>query len=263
MSDDGQIIFGAVPDPDDVTRTLAAIWRASTNTWEDIGYLPNALFCPTRSTAYELSADGSVGIGLSWDECDGMGFRWTDEDGMLPLESLGNGSNRASVVSADGSLIGGFAQGSSARTPALWNADGTGILLDPPNGDVLGEVFGLSDDGSIVLCSWNNVASTWSPTDGPVPIGAGSLLPGWRGIPLDIADNGMVVGFDIFPGGVNRRAWITDVETGELALLATVIADGGGNCSRGRRPGSLPGGLNRRDDDLRTRIRQRRMARSY
>ena len=36
---------------------------------------------------------------------DGRGFIWTAETGMLELEGLANGTNRASVCSADGSLI--------------------------------------------------------------------------------------------------------------------------------------------------------------
>ena len=229
VSDDGQVILGTVPDPDDFSRNLAGIWRASTNTWEDIGFLPGALFCPNRSTGYELSADGTVATGLSWDGCNGFGFRWTEEDGMEPLENLANGTNRASVMSADGSIIGGFAQGSFSRTPALWNADGTGILLDPPDGDVLGEVHGISDDGSVILVEWDGAASTWSPGTGATPIGQGSIIASWIGIPTDIADDGRIVGFDYLPGGAPlRRAWVTDLESGQLITLLSLIMDGGG-----------------------------------
>jgi hypothetical protein len=39
-------------------------------------------------------------------------------------------------------------------------------------------------------------------------LGTGSLGPAiqWAGIPMDIADTGTIVGFDLFPG--NRVAWI-------------------------------------------------------
>ena len=77
---------------------------------------------------------------------------------MHGLEHLANGNNRASVISADGSVIGGFAQGSFSRTPAIWSADGTGQLLDPPNGDVVGEVQGISDDGTTLLGNWDGSA---------------------------------------------------------------------------------------------------------
>ncbi len=86
---------------------------------------------------------------------------------MVPLESLANGGNRASVVSADGSVIAGFAQGSFSRTPAVW--DGTtlsGELLDPPNGDALGEITGIRDDGSVLLGVWDGDATQWTNDGG-------------------------------------------------------------------------------------------------
>ena len=161
-------------------------------------------------------------VGLSWDGCSGRAFRWTEATGMLELENLANGSNRASVVSSDGNTIAGFAQGAFNRTPATW--DGVtlaGTLLDPPNGEIEGEFTGISDDGSIILGSWamgelsyeagmivNGVAQK---------IGDGSMIPGWTGNPMDIADNGAIVGFDNLLGA--RRAWIQPAgETGLFEL---------------------------------------------
>ena len=128
--------------------------------------------------------------------------------------------NRASVVSADGSIIGGFAQGSFSRTPSVWDGTTTtGQLLDPPNGDALGEVHGIRDDGSILLGNWIAQddplgaprATTWTDNNGTWDrqmIASGSFRPGWQGIPLDIADNDTIVGFDILPGSGIRRGWI-------------------------------------------------------
>src|SRR5262245_49870586 len=51
VSDDGQVVCGSIPDPADPDPSMghvAGIWRDSTSAWESIGYLPNALECPSR-----------------------------------------------------------------------------------------------------------------------------------------------------------------------------------------------------------------------
>ncbi len=239
VSDDGTVILGDMPDPEDpdpVLGVVAGIWRAETG-WQSLGYLPNALECPSRSDGYELSADGSVAVGLSWNGCSGRGFRWTAANGMQQLQSLAFGSNRASVVSADGNLIGGFAQGTQARTPAIWDATLAGELLDPPNGDARGEVLGMNDAGTIMLGTWG----TTEPTNRAVKwtlgesgwtremLGSGSLGPAvqWAGIPMDIADHGTIVGFDSFLG--NRVAWILPGGSPPYVNLKTYVLDHGGN----------------------------------
>ncbi len=106
--------------------------------------------------------------------------------------------------------------------------------MDPPNGDVQGEVYGMRDDGSVLLVEWLDGAAgdiagraaTWTEEDGIQIIGDGSLLPGWSGIPQDIADDGTIVGFDFLLG--NRRAWIQPQGEGPLILLETWVEDHGG-----------------------------------
>lgn len=220
VSDDGKFILGDIPDPadpDPSLGTLAALWSAETDAWQSIGYLPNAGECPSRSDGFELSADGSVAVGLSWESCSGRGYRWTDATGMQQLQVLAFGANRASVVSADGNLIGGFAQGTMSRTPAIWDSTGNGQLLDPPNGDARGEVQGINDAGTILLGTWgttepSNRAVKWTKTESGWQrqmLGTGSLQgPFWMGVPMDIADDGTIVGFDFYLG--NRVAWMLD-----------------------------------------------------
>ncbi len=241
VSDDGSVVVGDIPDPADPISNLAGRWTAATD-WQSLGALPNAGFCPSRSDSYEISADGNVVVGLSWDGCSGRGFRWTQATGMQELQNLANGSNRASVVSADGNLIGGFAQGAFSRTPAIWYGDLSGELLDPPDGDALGEIHGIRDDGSLLLGNWipNDDpfgavrASVW--TDGPTgwereQIAGGSLLPGWGGIPQDIADNDTIVGFDFLLG--NRRAWIQPNGEGPLLDMRQYFISKGATIPQG------------------------------
>ncbi len=204
VSDDGTVVLGSIEDAM-ANDSVAAIWTADDG-WQSIGTLDNPGSCGGGlSSPYELSADGSVAVGLGWqDGCTALGFRWTAEDGMVPMESLGNRSNRASVVSGDGNLLGGFAQGSSSRTPAIWSADGSGQLLDPPNGDVTGEVFGISDDGTILLGAWDGKA--FKLVEGQEIELFDTVVSAWTGAAVDIADDETIVGIDY--QGLGRVAWI-------------------------------------------------------
>ncbi len=235
VSENGNFIVGDIPNPEGDGAEVAGRWRGALQGWQGLGYLPDALQCPSRSNSYEVSADGTTVVGLSWDGCSGRAFRWVAGAGpMVELESLANGNNRASVVSADGNTVAGFAQGVFSRTPALWDGpSAAGMLLDP-TGEVVGEVHGMSDDGSVLLCEWgendggNDVnAVKWSFDTGPVVIGNGQLINGWGGIPMDIADNGTVVGFDFLLG--NRRAWIQPGGEGPLVLLRDFVLNNGGS----------------------------------
>lgn len=238
VSDDGSVVLGNIPDPDGIGSNVAAIWTSATG-WFSLGSLPNAGACPSRSDGYELSADGSIAVGLSWDGCDGRGFIWSEATGMQELEGLANGNNRASVVSSDGTLVAGFAQGVQNRTPAFWGDSLDGTLLDPPDGFSVGEVHGLRDDGTVMLGEWSGVsddvlANKWTLVNGNwqrEQIGDGSLLPGWIGTPTDIADNDTIVGFDILL--TNRRAWIQPDGTGPLITMVQWIQDNGGSIPSG------------------------------
>lgn len=220
VSDDGTIVLGQIPDPAGGGGNVAAIINVGEPEWQSLGFL-GSCGAGGSSSPYELSADGSVAVGLTWNSCDSIGFRWTAGTGMQPLQSLANGTNRASVVSADGTVIGGFAQGSFSRTPAMWDHTGAGLLLDPPDGDVGGEIHGISDDGSMLLVEWNGDAVKWTSDEGAEVIGDGHILPGWTGIPTDITDDGTVVGFDILM--LTRRAWIQPQGLGSLRDLLTYV----------------------------------------
>ncbi len=238
VSEDGKVVVGDIPDPMGVGTEIAARWTAATG-WVGLGHLPNANACPSLSNSYDVSADGSVVVGLSWDGCSGRGFRWEAGTGMQELQNLANGNNRASVVSADGTRIGGFAQGSFSRTPAIWDETLAGELLDPA-GDDLGEISGMREDGSVLLgeyagpsdtrvlaTKWNSTPTGWQRET----VSSGSLLPGWAGTALDIADDNTIVGFDFLLG--NRRGWIQPGGTGPLVPLRTYVESNGGTVPSG------------------------------
>ncbi|MGP1346548.1 MAG: hypothetical protein ACTS3F_07770 [Phycisphaerales bacterium] len=235
VSDDGTIVLGDMggPDPNDpLIGETAAIWTLADG-WTSLGALPNAGNCPSRSNGYSMTTDGSVVVGLSWDGCSGRGFKWTPEGGMVSLQNMSNGGNRASIISPDGAIIAGFAQGTFNRTPTKWDGQTLmGTLLGPGGADAEGEVRGISDDGqhligTVYLGGADGAfdAAIWSSGGPAQPIGSGSLLPGWGGNAEDIAANGTVIGFDTLLG--NRRAWIRPAGSNHLQLLKDwAIANG-------------------------------------
>ena len=233
VSDDGTTLLGTdMPNPDGINGTVAAIWSSTNPTWTSIGYNSTALNCPSKSDGYDLSADGSVAVGLTWDGCSGRAFRWTEGTGMVVMEPMANGGNRASAVSADGNLIGGFAQGSFSRTPAFWDGTtGEGFLIDPPDGDALGEIYAINDEGSAMLGAVGGDATRWTNTNGNWSselIGNGSFRPSWSGIPTDVdGDGDTIVGFDLLGGSGIRRGWITDAN-GDMVELHTFVQNNGG-----------------------------------
>ncbi|MFG0306774.1 MAG: GC-type dockerin domain-anchored protein [Phycisphaerales bacterium JB040] len=240
VSNDGSTATGSVPF--DEFSSTAAVWTQPTGL-VSIGHLPNALQCPSLSTGYEISGDGTTVVGLSWDGCDAHAIKWTQSGGMVGLEHLVNGSNRASVVNHDGTVIAGFCQGNFSRSPAVWDGvTGDGMLLDP-NAYSVGEVHGMSDDGTVLLVEYGDAANptkdgyldahTWTASGGFELIGTGSISGGWSGIPMDIAEEtGTIVGFDILLG--NRRAWIRHADQGGIVELVSFVESHGGDVPDGQ-----------------------------
>jgi uncharacterized membrane protein len=146
LSSDGLWVSGSRPNEDGVQE--ATRWLIGGG-HEHLGALPDALTCPSISSGYECSADGSVVVGLSWDGCRSRAFRWTPETAMVQLAIVSPDGNRASVVSDDGQVIAGFSnpEGPISRSPAIWTADGAGWFL---NENSYGEIMAITPDGATV-----------------------------------------------------------------------------------------------------------------
>ena len=227
ISDDGTVAAGNIIDPN-ADANVAAIWTEATG-WQSLGWLPGAMSCPSRSDAYAISGDGTTVVGLSWIGCNARGFRWTAATGMLELQALANGNNRCSAISRDGSALGGFAQadGLVSRTPAYWEADASGTLLDPSK---LGEVGGFNNDGSrsvgtiafpgkSFLSAFVRNQQTGAMTD------LGSIHPLWASGAEDISEDGQtIVGFDYI--SLSRQAWVITRDDGMISLDAKLTAMG-------------------------------------
>jgi hypothetical protein len=157
---------------------VAGIWDPCSG-WEDQKEIYDA-GCPgppdNQSGAFDLSADGSIAVGLMWSGCSTEATMWSEKNGTWTAKTLqhlgmAGGSERASVLSDDGSVIGGFAQFPAAdRNPAVWSSNGTGVLLDPTH-MVVGEVLSVSADGTLVAGIWNLDGFTWTKAAGVVDLG--------------------------------------------------------------------------------------------
>ena len=215
VSDDGQVVAGTIIDPG-VNADVAAIWTEA-NGWQGLGWLPQALSCPSRSTGYDISGDGTTVVGLSWDGCSGRGFRWTQATGMQELQNLANGGNRATTISGDGSVIAGFAQGSFSRTPAYWAPDLSGFVLDQT---FQGEVYGTNENGTVSVGTlfFSGLYYSAFKRDALGNLtNLGSLNQDWAGNATDLSeDETVIVGYDNV--GLAREAWVWTEADGIISL---------------------------------------------
>ena len=221
VSDDGTVIAGDMIDPGTGAQ-VAAIWTEDDG-WQSLGWLPNALQCPSLSNAFDISADGTTVVGLSWSGCNGRGFLWTEATGMQELEVLANGGNRATAIAKDGSLIVGFAAGSAGRTPASWTPDLSGEIIDI---NLQGEVLAVSADGSVRFgAAGLGMAPSFSAyfeSDADGLTNLGSLNgPDWAGWAKGAdATLRRVIGFD--SQSLSREAWTWTPHDGVRSLNSTL-----------------------------------------
>ncbi len=228
VSDDGSVVCGNIPDPGNSGASVAAIWTAASG-WQSLGWLPTAsLGCGDRSSAYDISGDGTTVVGLSWvNGCNARGFRWTSATGMQELQGLANGSNRCSAISGDGSALGGFAQGTFSRTPAYWAPNTSGFVLDA---NFQGEVHGFNENGSKSVgtkyFSGSSFTAFIRDAQTGVMTNLGGLLGGnWAGTASDLSeDNKVIVGYDV--NQLSRKAWVWTSTDGIKSLNDRLTALG-------------------------------------
>lgn len=208
ISSDGSTIVGSYGE----TQAFRA---SGSGTTINLGLLPGH----TSSSAYDVSADGVVIVGLSVSQyrddeytphTDAEAFRWTTDSGMVGLGDLPGGSldSVATAVSADGAVVVGYGTNyfDEYRPEAValygpywwldtdyeafrWTTDGGMVGLgDLPGGSFGSRANAVSADGSTVVGSSVGPAGIeafiWTPTLGMVSlrnhlIGLGLDLTGW------------------------------------------------------------------------------------
>jgi probable HAF family extracellular repeat protein len=197
VSNGGQYVCATIPDGngDDV----AARWSQATGLWTLLPGLGGQSGTSIGS-AYDISADGSVVVGLGWITPNiAHGFRWDPVGGMVDLGTFAPGllsSSRADGVSADGTTITGF---DSDPVTGVWRGvvwtnlveTQTGSLdpADPIDGPSQG--FAVSADGTYVVgesstglytpSNWNEMHAFRSvAVNGLLDLGIGSgRSSGW------------------------------------------------------------------------------------
>lgn len=191
----------------------AGVWSEADG-WMDLASVyPNGCD-PDIAGAWDLSADGTVVVGIVWKGCGAEAFRWSEgADEVTPLELLGSSapgstaapSNRATALSDDGLVAVGFAQhGPIDRTPALWRADGSGVLLDPTEQEWPGECLSISADGQVVAGTRGYDGFIWTEADGMQSLGK---LPAAE-VPEITYPNAVSAGGQLVFGAVGD-AWMT------------------------------------------------------
>jgi len=190
--------------------------------------------------------DGSVLVGLSKSTDGTEAFRWTQDGGMVGLGFLDtvepNGPySHAYAVSADGSVVVGYAHSGEAAGEAFrWTQDG-GMAGLPVGGGITSTVLGaegISADGTVVVGSgystpdpvygWLAKAFRWTQTGGMVPLDLdwpnskawgisadGSVVVGLRSDASNTSNvceafrwtqGGGMVGLGDLPGGSSRSS---------------------------------------------------------
>jgi len=146
-----------------------------------VGYARNAVFCWTAargmqdlgtlgdyvSVALGVSADGSVVVGWAYSGSEALllfgfgqyhAFRWTEAGGMQNLGTLGGDHGWAWGVSADGSVVVGWAHNAAGQKRAFrWTEAGGMEDLGTLGGDE-SWARGVSADGSVVVGWADNAA---------------------------------------------------------------------------------------------------------
>lgn len=209
----------------------ASVWSATAD-WVDLPD-PFATGCDSdHAAAWDVSADGTVVVGLAWEACSPVAVRWVEGTSgftATTLERLGSSAsaspptNRATVVSDDGMVAAGFAQTDVVdRWPAIWRADGSGVLLPGTIPDAPGEILAISPDGGVVAGIWNNEGFTYTEAGGVVSLGVlPTGLPGDATYPNAIAADGALVF-----GGSGGVAFVWTAVAGMRALADLVAASG-------------------------------------
>lgn len=167
-----------------------------------LGDLPGG---QTTSSAYAVSADGTVVVGQSGGPLGGRAFRWTLDTGMVSLGDLPGGisGSLAWDVSGDGSVVVGLGSSEAGFEAFRWTQV-TGIvgLGDLPGGPFSSVARGVSADGSAIVGTGYLEASgkqafRWTAADGMV--GLGTLFEGalTGGLVRISGDGSVVVGTNL------------------------------------------------------------------
>jgi uncharacterized membrane protein len=228
ISADGNTIVSGRTGPDG--NTNPAMWRQDSG-WVDLGHpAEGCVLDASWGSAWSVSGDGSVVVGLAW-YCPGAeGFQWTQQDGMVGLGHPIGASSRASAISADGSTIVGFYEDpvQGFRRPVRWISGSTDLFLGK---DIPGEAIAVSSNGSRIVgqaadSTGNGRAFFYSARSGLVPMGVLSGNTTDQSVATGVSDNGIVIGASIDTFTFLSQPFLWSFKTG-LHPLQSALAHNG------------------------------------
>jgi probable HAF family extracellular repeat protein len=200
-----------------------------------LGDLPGGVF---NSSAYGVSADGTVVAGYGESSSGFEAFRWTPSLGMVGLGDLPGGgfSSAAYAITPDGTVIAGRSQSAFGFEAMRWTqTDGMQGLGDLPGGTFEAAAYGMSASGNMIVgygsTSLGREAFVWDPANGMRNLKQvlvdefGLNLTGWQLSSANaISDDGTtIVGTGTNPIG-RGEAWRAVIpEPASLALLVMFL----------------------------------------
>ncbi|MEI6899560.1 MAG: choice-of-anchor D domain-containing protein [Bacteroidota bacterium] len=192
----------------------AGTWNHSNSTWTFLGMNPAVpnLFSTDYNVGYDITSDGSTVVGMQWyPNYSVSAFKWTQSGGYQMIGSGVGSESRANGISANGSVVCGWAQvGSVNRTPVIWYNSQVIFI----NNGLYGEAFGASTTGNYVTGSIDNEGFIWSP-QGTVLFS--NTLNSSSISPTSVTNDGTVFGYTNSNPAL-RRAFARDPQ-GNLMLF--------------------------------------------
>ena len=202
INSSGTKITAGITNPETSLNEIA-LYDIASGEWSFKGGLAGDLD-GSKSSAWGISEDGSIIVGLGWYEgATAHGVKWDAENGMVDLGSTVSGrSSRANDISADKTTIVGWQdQADGFRSAVRWVNGVQEPLLDG-NGNFIGEAGAVSADGKVATGTNGLYAYRWSETEGYQNITHPNSGPFFRGGSTAVsADGNTVVGyFRSWPG---------------------------------------------------------------
>ncbi|MCS7310034.1 MAG: hypothetical protein NZ741_07410 [Armatimonadetes bacterium] len=223
VSSDGSVVVGSATHT--IGESYAFRWT------RDGGMQGLGTLGGTWSQAQDVSADGSVVVGIATTATAHRAFRWTQDGGMENLGALRGSGTYARGVSANGSVVVGYSITDDGDYHAfLWTAQ-SGMEDLGSLGGRWSAAYSVSADGSIVV-GWATDtggqirAFRWARGGGMQDLGT---LGGSESVAFDVsADGSVVVGWaEKAPGA--REAFRWSPSTGVQNLnhtFALLLTDG-------------------------------------
>jgi uncharacterized membrane protein len=195
LSGDGAILVGSVQDPN-TFQSQAARWTEAGG----VELLPTVGIYPYGSSAYDISADGSITLGIGNKQSSSPSsepFLWSATDGVVPIGLPGGPGSLGRVdywrISDNGrTVVGNYADASNAIKGLRWTIETGAVELGLLPDGLWMHATSVSADGSIVVGhSQINGAdfrpAIWDAIHGPRYLddvlvneyGLGEALAGW------------------------------------------------------------------------------------